>query len=175
MLISFFNFLTFIYFWEREREREQGRGRERKGENPKQAPNCQHRSPCGAQTHKPWDHDLSQSQILNRLSHPGTPACCLIFARQHLLHPRGGYEASRFHLKRWEIWKIQEYGTQICKGNIITNKTQGSDERWCFLKCSGLLHKINEWVVCTQTKAHDLLYSVCLMTIFLVGTVGKLR
>ena len=28
---------------------------------------------AGAQTHKLWDHDLSQSQTLNRLSHSGAP------------------------------------------------------------------------------------------------------
>ena len=32
-----------------------------------------HRAWCGARTHKPWDHDLSWSWILNWLSHPGTP------------------------------------------------------------------------------------------------------
>ena len=60
-------FLMFIYlFWERERQRqqEQGRGRERgrERENPKQAPCCQCRTQCTARIHKPWDHDLSQSQ-----------------------------------------------------------------------------------------------------------------
>ena len=33
---------------------------------------CQHRAGRGAQTHEP-DHDLSQSQSINRLSHPGAP------------------------------------------------------------------------------------------------------
>ena len=34
---------------------------------------CQHTSWHKAWTHKPWDHDLSQSWTLNRLSHPGAP------------------------------------------------------------------------------------------------------
>ena len=38
-----------------------------------QALNCQHRAWCKAQTHEPWDHDLSRSQTLNQLSHPGAP------------------------------------------------------------------------------------------------------
>ena len=42
-----------------------------------QALNRQHRAQSGAQTHKLRDHDLSQSQKLNRLSCPGTP--CLPF------------------------------------------------------------------------------------------------
>ena len=33
----------------------------------------QHRAQRGSQTHKPRDHDLSQSQMLNQLSHPGPP------------------------------------------------------------------------------------------------------
>ena len=73
-------FLMFVYsLREREREREheheEGRGRERETQNLKllQALSCQHRDWCGAQTHKPWDHDLSRSQMLNQLSHPGAP------------------------------------------------------------------------------------------------------
>ena len=60
-------FLMFIYvFWERAQERSikqagEGQG-ERETENPKQAPRCQHRAQCGAQIHKPWDHDLSENQ-----------------------------------------------------------------------------------------------------------------
>ena len=38
-----------------------------------QAPSCHHRAWHGAQTHKPWDHDLSRSWTLNWLSHPDTP------------------------------------------------------------------------------------------------------
>ena len=38
-----------------------------------QALSCQHRAWSGARTREPWDHDLSWSQTLNRLSHPGTP------------------------------------------------------------------------------------------------------
>ena len=36
-----------------------------------QAPGSEPR--CGARTHKPRDHDLSQSWTLHRLSHPGAP------------------------------------------------------------------------------------------------------
>ena len=38
-----------------------------------QALSCQYKARCGAQTHKPRDHDLSRSEMLNRLSHPGAP------------------------------------------------------------------------------------------------------
>ena len=60
----------------RETEHEQGRGRERGRHRIRsrlQAPNCQHRARCRAQTHELWDHDLSWSQTPNWLSHPGSP------------------------------------------------------------------------------------------------------
>ena len=61
---------------QRETEHEQGRGRERGRHriwNGLRALSCQHRAQRGAQTHGPWDHDLSGSRPLNRLKHPGTP------------------------------------------------------------------------------------------------------
>ena len=78
--IFLFTYLFFnVYFWEREREREResgGRGRERGRHRIRsrfQTPSCQHSAWCKAQTHKLWDHDLSQSRTLNQLSHPGVP------------------------------------------------------------------------------------------------------
>ena len=62
---------------ERETEHEQGRGRERgrhRIPSRLQALSCQHRARRGARTHGPRDHDLSRSQTLNRLSHPGAPS-----------------------------------------------------------------------------------------------------
>ena len=58
----------FIYFEkEKEREHKWRRSREREGERekPKQTLHCQHSALCGAQSHKPWDHDLSQNQDLD--------------------------------------------------------------------------------------------------------------
>ena len=66
----------FIYFWERGRESKQERSRDRgrhRIQSRLQVPSCQHRARRGAWTHQPWDHDLSWSQTLNWLSHPGTP------------------------------------------------------------------------------------------------------
>ena len=67
-----------VYFWDREKqtEHEWGRDRERRKHRIRsrlQALCCQHRAWREARTHKPWDHDLSQSQSLNWLSHPGAP------------------------------------------------------------------------------------------------------
>ena len=50
-----------------------------------QALSSQHRVWHRAQTHKLWDHDMSQSQTPNWLSHPGTPH--LLFLK-HLLKGR---------------------------------------------------------------------------------------
>ena len=72
---SFFNVL-FIFERERETECEQVSGRERGRHRIRSrlvAPSCQHRARYGAWTHELWEHDLSQSWMLNRLSHPGTP------------------------------------------------------------------------------------------------------
>ena len=65
----------FICFWERERQSELGRGRKRGKQiwNRFQALSYQHRAQRRSRTHEPWDHDLSWSQTLNQLSHPGTP------------------------------------------------------------------------------------------------------
>ena len=62
----------FIYFWERQRQNVSGLG-QRQREAQLQAPSCQHRARRGARTHELVDHDLSGSQTLNRLSHPGAP------------------------------------------------------------------------------------------------------
>ena len=75
---SFSIFLKIYLFWERERktESEWGRGRERGRHRIRsrlQALSCQHRAWCGAWTHELRDHDLSWSQTLNQLSHPGVP------------------------------------------------------------------------------------------------------
>ena len=74
----FFNFFLNVYLFlrQRETEHEQGRGRERGRHriwNRLQALSCQHGARRGAQTHGPWDHDLSRSRTLNRPSHPGAP------------------------------------------------------------------------------------------------------
>ena len=61
---------------QRETEHERGRVRERGRHriwNRLQALSCQHRARCGARTHGPRNHDLSQSRPLNQLSHPGAP------------------------------------------------------------------------------------------------------
>ena len=74
----------FIHFWERDRERERERetecewGRDSKRGRHRiwsrfQALSCQHRPQQGARTHELWDHDLTWSQRLNWLSHPGAP------------------------------------------------------------------------------------------------------
>ena len=59
----------FIYLFERDSEREYERG---EGQREKQTP---YRVGSLMQDSIPglWDHDLSWSQLLNQMSHPGTP------------------------------------------------------------------------------------------------------
>ena len=97
-------FNVLIYFWERQREREreskQGRGRERgryRIWSRLQALGCQHRAQCRAQTHKLWDHDPSQCQLFNQLSHPGTPSL------QHFFR---GFCFSLSHKLTWPIPEV---------------------------------------------------------------------
>ena len=62
----------FVYFWDRASRG----GAEREGDTIQsrlQALSNQHRAWRRAQTHKLWDHDVSQSRTLNQLSHSGTP------------------------------------------------------------------------------------------------------
>ena len=81
-------FLTsFMFILERERERETeykwGRDRERQGDtmwSRLQALSCQHRARRRAWTHELQDMDVSRSQTLSWLSHPGAPDMHLIAA-----------------------------------------------------------------------------------------------
>ena len=69
-------FLMFVSETERDRAWVGGGGRERGRHRIRsrlQALSCQQGAWREAQTHKPWDHDLSWSWSLNRLSHPGDP------------------------------------------------------------------------------------------------------
>ena len=63
IILIFFNFLTFIYFWETETEHKWGRSKERGRHRIRsrlQALSCQHRAQCGARTHEARDHDLGE-------------------------------------------------------------------------------------------------------------------
>ena len=68
-LLNWLLFLKFIYLREREG------GAERETEDPKQALCWQQRAWCGTRTQELGDHELSQSQMLNWLSHPGGLNC----------------------------------------------------------------------------------------------------
>ena len=71
---NFFNVYLFLRETETEHKQERGRNRGRhRIQSRLHALSCQHRARCGAGTHKLWDHDLSWSQMLNWLSHPGAP------------------------------------------------------------------------------------------------------
>ena len=69
-----------VWMGEGQRERERKRGRHRI-QSRLQALSCQHRAWCRAQTHELWDHDLSWSWTLNRLSHPGALPLLHVYQR----------------------------------------------------------------------------------------------
>ena len=84
-----FNFFLNVYLFlrerervqagekQREREREGEREREREGDRGFEVGYALTADWCGAQTHELWDHYLSQSWMLNRVSRPGTPTCII--------------------------------------------------------------------------------------------------
>ena len=74
-VLSLPHFFKKNYLFLIETEHNWGRGRERRRHRIQsglrlQAPSCQHRARHGARTHKPRDHDLSQSQTLILMNHP---------------------------------------------------------------------------------------------------------
>ena len=119
----------FIYFCKGESRVWAGKDKERgihRIWSKFQSLSCQYRAQCRAWTHQPWDHDLSQSQMPNGLSHPGTPAkqdlfnrlvLCkwylgleIIFQRLHhtwiqkLLYPNNLYEKIIFFSPKCGKW-----------------------------------------------------------------------
>ena len=105
LYILFYFILMLIYFWERQTECKLGRGRERGRHriwSRLQALSCQHRARHGARTHEPYDHDLSWSQMLNRLSHPGaTPPPPFFKVSMYILNTPYGSSIS-FPRRGWE-------------------------------------------------------------------------
>ena len=79
LLLKKIFFKRLLIFWETERDRAwAGRGRKRERGRHRIRSRFQvlsrgHGAWRGARTHKPWDHDLNRSRMLNRLSHPGAP------------------------------------------------------------------------------------------------------
>ena len=110
-----FLFFKLLFTLERERETEHERGRKEGGGhrmwNRLQALSCQHRARCGAQTHKPWDHDLSRCQMLNQLSHPGAPIFFffLTFVSSFCFYIKGVYRCRHFGTEWTFFWVQQVY------------------------------------------------------------------
>ena len=76
MLLHISLFLSSFIYFERERESmcKWGRGKERGRERiPSRLHTTSAEPDAGLQLTERWDHDLSQSQMLNQWSHPGAP------------------------------------------------------------------------------------------------------
>ena len=89
----------FLFIFETERDwawaGEGQRGRHRIWSR-LHALSCQHRAWRGAWTHRLWDHDLSRSWMLNRLSHPGAPRKSIMWQRVNIkIAQNRGYFSSK--------------------------------------------------------------------------------
>ena len=87
-----------------KRQSTSGEGAERGGYriwSKLQALSCQHRDWCGAQTHEPWDRDLSRGQMLNLPSQQDTPPGLVLkeYLRQQMTYSHIGWRCFVNHLK----------------------------------------------------------------------------
>ena len=115
LLQTFFKCLFFLF--ERDTEYKQGRGRERRRhriQSRLQAPSCQHRARHGAGTHDLWDHDLSWSQMLNWLNHPGGPAYVIFEKELYVLSGDHVTNASRRETSGLALQGCENRGTAGC-------------------------------------------------------------
>ena len=72
----------------REKELEVEGQRERETQNPQRAPGSEPSTQSPMWGSNPWtvqDHDLSQSQTLNRVNHPGAPELYYFFKRVNFM------------------------------------------------------------------------------------------
>ena len=81
----------------------------------------QHRAWCGPPTQERWDHDLSQSQKLSGLSHPGTPHNRLLYKRKTMT-PEG----------------LQIYKLVLCpdEHDLVTISLGTPKEAWTDVNCT---------------------------------------
>ena len=77
-------FLRFLFFYLRQREKAQA-GREAEGEG--EADSVLSREPNAGSIPGPQDHDLSQRQTLNWLSHPDAPEAPILSPTWVVSHP----------------------------------------------------------------------------------------
>ena len=110
--ILYFTFYFYKKYWKKiflhlfifDREHKWGRSRERGRHriwSRAQALSCQHRAWCGAWTCEPRDRDLSQSQMLNRLSHPGAPMLLQVFKSTSNIETLNGSFGQTFQKPHW--------------------------------------------------------------------------
>ena len=118
--LVFFN--VYLFLKQRETEHERGRGRERGRHRTRsrlQALSCQPRAWHGARTHGPWDRDLSWSQMLNRLSHPGALSSHILKSKRRCARwlsraSIGWGSDSWFRLKSWSQGRGNEPCGRLC-------------------------------------------------------------
>ena len=102
----------------RERKSKQGRSRERETEDLKKVLYWQQRAQCGAWTHKPRDHDLSQSRMLNWLSHPHAPRWDLMLTLKNNYGESWPLTCSICW--RWTLFNSPNFDSSIIRANYYT-------------------------------------------------------
>ena len=129
----------------REIQSVSGGGAEKERETQKlkqlQAQSCQHRAQWGAQTHEPWDHDLSWSRMLNWLSHPGAPFVCFLNSTW--------VKSNGICLFLTDLFHLALYPLDLLKSNFLLKDwatLAKTAEQWvgCFMKLS--FHRNTKWV-----------------------------
>ena len=117
----------FIYFWQIERQSMSRGGAEREGDTESETGSRLWAvwAWCGAQTHGLQDHDLSQSQMLNQLSHPGAPMFIYFWERQRQNASGLGAESegdteSKAGSRFWAVSTEPDTGLELTDCEIMT-------------------------------------------------------
>ena len=134
----------FLLIFETERDRawagegQRDRGRHRMW-NRLQALSCQHRAQCRVWTPELWDHDLSRSQMLNWLSHPGAWARFLkkYFTRTWRFIFEGkcnGKWIQETFIKDSEVGKRNQWGSVVEIGLKLSGEEMGGRRELMFVE-----------------------------------------
>ena len=108
---------------EGETEHEQGRGTDRGRhiiQRRLQALSCEHRTQCRARIHRLWDHDLSQSQMLNWPSHWGALIRIFLMEKNKYAFPEN--KVIKIYMNVL-AWCLEHYKCSVIVNYLVTQKT----------------------------------------------------
>ena len=131
----------------------------------------QQRAWCGAQIHKPWGHDLSWCQMLNWLSHPGTPTlqfwlskhCSIVWnLRMLYFHPCSFWRL--FWLLRGFFWYIFKWKKSTHRKVYIV----------CYLLCKRRQNKTCVQLVYTKRNIGEMRHKLIKLLIYRCVRVSQI-